>query len=217
VIVDGSQIVGKRAVDVDILWCDVFIATAHKMYAQSWLGMLYIRKDLMNQLKSPRGWWAMIEDVTSLWYTAKSNREGREPWTPNIVGAVSLWAAIQYLNKQWMTSLQQHDDELISYFLEKFNHLLTGKYTLHWKKSAEQRIGIFSLTPKDTTINMVLLWEKLGLQGIAVRTWGHCTHPYRHSQWLHGSIRMSTACYTEKKDIDVCINELMKQTTVGSS
>jgi cysteine desulfurase/selenocysteine lyase len=151
----------------------------------------------------------MIEDVTMQGYIAKKNREGREPWTPNIVWAISLGAAVEYIEEKWLESLQAHDEQLVTYFLQKYKSRLSDKYLLVGKETSWKRIGIFSLIPKNTKTNLTLLGEKLWMKNIAVRTGWHCTHPYWHQNGDTWSLRISFGCYTEFGDIDSCIDALM--------
>ena len=115
-IVDGSQLLGKKVVDVKKWDCDIMIATAHKMFALTWLGMVYMRKSLIKELQPTRGGGGVIEDVDTHGFQLTYGSEKREPGTPNIIWAVSLSAAIDYINNIWLETIQHHDQQLIAHF-----------------------------------------------------------------------------------------------------
>lgn len=181
------------------------------MMSDTWLGMLYIQKELLHKLTPAIGWGGSIEEVSTTHYKLKSNAEKFEPGTPHIIWALCLLKAIEYIESiWWYEAIQQHEQTLITHTLHKFQELwstikLIGPETATW------RIWVFSFVVPSHP-NHIQLWEKLAEKGICVRTWAHCTHPFFEHIEKNGSCRMSLYIYNTIEDIDFFFTTLKEIT-----
>jgi cysteine desulfurase/selenocysteine lyase len=100
-LVDWSQSVPNFPVDVHDIGCDCLVFTGHKMMAYTGIWAIYLKKDWIKKLVPMiRGGWT-IEDVDVTWHTLATNSDKFEAGTPNIIGAVSLAKAIEYITSIW--------------------------------------------------------------------------------------------------------------------
>ncbi|MEY3197610.1 MAG: hypothetical protein RL023_176 [Candidatus Parcubacteria bacterium] len=96
-IVDASQSIPHRALDVQLLGCDFCYFTGHKLYAYTGIGVLYGKKSLLKHLSPSMGGGGMIDEVTTNGYSLQGLPDRFEAGTPNLVGVVSLLKALEYL------------------------------------------------------------------------------------------------------------------------
>ncbi len=198
-IIDGSQLVPNRYVDVQALWIDALVWTAHKMMWYTGLGILYLSKQWMSRLVCPRVGGAVIDAVTRDGYTLQSWSVAREPGTPNLIAAASYLYALQYFDSIWWYEWwQTYEQELINYVLGKFAQ--QDKLILV-NNQLEDRLWVFSFYLSDGS-SILQLGERLWQQWICIRTWGHCAHPLVEEIW-HGQLgRLSLYVYSTREDID---------------
>ncbi len=198
-VVDASQSVPHMKVDVKKLNCDALFFTGHKVMALSWIWVLWWKKDLLNELTpSFSGGWA-ISEVTCSKYTSAWLPDKFEPGTPNVVWAVSLLKAFEYIEDiWWFEKIEEIEEELIEYFLEKLETY--ENIELIWSYKKKNRVWVFSIILDNYHSNDVA--EILAEKGIAVRAGKHCAHPLFTKAWYANSIRVSLYIYNTKKDID---------------
>jgi len=198
-VVDASQSVPHMKVDVKKLNCDVLFFTGHKVMALSGIWVLWWKKELLNELTpSFSGGWA-IGEVTCSKYTSAWLPDKFEPGTPNIVWAVSLLKAFEYIEYiGWFQKIEEIEEELIDYFLEKIKNYENIEIIGSNKK--KNRVWVFSIVLNNYHSNDVA--EILAENGIAVRSGKHCAHPLFARSWYANSIRVSLYLYNTKKDID---------------
>lgn len=200
-LVDASQSVPHFAVDVVDIWCDALVLTGHKMFAYTGIWAVYLQKEWMKKL-SPMilGWWT-IEDVSISWHKLIGGTDRWEAGTPNIIWAVSLLKAIEYIDSiWWISEVWKHEQELVSLILEWFKKF-AGKIDLIWSWDKNNRIGAFSFVVKNNE-NFNKIWEKFTENNIAVRCGWHCAYPLHKQLGLGGTCRMSTYLYNDEKDIE---------------
>lgn len=197
-IVDASQSAQHIPLDFDQWWYDVAICTGHKMmgYTGIWVVLIHPKRNKLTPV-----WWGggIIEDVTTTSHRFVLDNSKREPWTPDIIWAVSLGAAISYMiSNGWYKSLIYHEKELIDYCLEQFR-FREDHIRLIGPLNPQKRVGIFSFIVKEYPQHA--RWADWFAQHhICVRAWGHCTHPLRQSLHLNGGIRMSLGPYNTLSD-----------------
>lgn len=206
-VVDATQAVWKQDLNVWKIGCHMLVATAHKMMWLTGLWMLYMKAELIKSLKPGIVWWGTVEDVTTQWYTHTFGVEKRESWTPNIVGAIGLGEAINYLYKiGGVETIAAHDKMIWEYILKEFAKR-NSEVSLFWPTNYEHRIGIFSFTLKKQA-NQIRIGEYMANNNIAIRCGWHCTYPLRHYLTQHGSCRISTYIYNTISDIDAFFYQL---------
>jgi len=221
VVVDASQAVVHEKIDVREMGCDFCFFTWHKLGALTGIGVLWWKKEHLKVLKPGKVGGGAVEQVTATHVQYLASPDKFEPGTPNVVGAISLGVAIEYLEKerQWereesavtdrafVDSTLSFEEELKRYCLEQFRLLEdTGKITLLGGYEAQKKIGVFSFVPHG--VSALAIDQAMGREGIAIRTGAHCTHIYHTkltedpSCMLEKSVRMSFWMYTEMSDVE---------------
>ena len=200
-IVDWSQSVPHIPVDVEQIKCDALITTGHKMMAQTWLWMMYLKHSWIKELNPLILWWWTVKDVSIDDFSLQNNADKREAWTPNIIWAVSLLKALKTIEQLgWMENLREHEKNLIKILCEWFKKREDDIFLL-WNLNSNNRIWTFSFTAKYEK-NFNKIWDIFAQNHICVRTWGHCTYPLHKSLWIWWSVRLSTYLYNDQKDIE---------------
>lgn len=198
-VVDASQSVPHMRVDVKKINCDALFFTGHKVLALSGIWVLWWKRELLNELTpSFSGGWAIWE-VTCSKYTNWALPDKFEPGTPNVVWAVSLLRAFEYI--EWIGGFEKVEEievELIEYFLQKLKSF--ENIELMWSYKSENRIWVFSIVVNNYHSDDIA--EILADNGIAVRSGKHCAHPLFIKSWYANSVRISLYLYNTKKDID---------------
>ena len=208
-MVDGSQSVPHIPVDVEQIQCDALAITWHKMMAQTWLWMLYLKHERVKELNPLILWGWTVKDVSIDNFSLQNNADKREAWTPNIVWAVSLLKALETIEQLgWMEKIREHEKNLIKILCEWFKKR-KDKVTLIWSLNPDNRIWTFSFTINDEK-NFNKIWDIFAQNNICIRTWWHCAYPLHKSLNIWWSARVSTYLYNTEKDIEIFFEVLDK-------
>ncbi len=206
VLIDGCQSVVHMEIDVQDLDCDFFVLSSHKLYGPSGVGVLYGKKELLEELPPYQGGGGMIGNVFFDKVTYASSPAKFEAGTPAITEAVGLGYAIDYINEVGISNIQEYEESLTLYMKEQ----ITSIDGVHLIGTAEPKTGIFSFYmngahPQD--IAMIL-----SQQGIAVRSGHHCAEPLHRKLDIPfaTSTRASIGMYNTKEEIDIFISGLKK-------
>lgn len=204
VLIDGAQAVAHLPVDVQRLGCDFYAFSGHKMYAPTGIGALWGRRELLEKMPPWQGGGEMIERVSFA-----GTRFNRPPFkfeagTPHIAGAVSLAAAIDFLQEQERDALLAHEYELTTYLAER----LQTTPGVRLVGEPKERIGAVSFLLDD--VHPQDAGTLLDLQGVAVRVGHHCAMPLMESLGIGGTLRASLACYSTREEVDALIRAIHK-------
>lgn len=198
-IVDASQSVPHFKVDVVELWADFVFFTGHKVMADSWLWIIWWKKDLLESLKPVFSWGWAINEVKQSCFKSWSLPFKFEPWTPNITWAVSILEAFKYIeNIWWYEQIEKIENELVKYAMEKF--LQRPKLKIIWSKNLENRVWVFSFY--IDWVHSLDIADVMAENNICIRAGQHCTEPFMDYLWLKSSARMSLYIYNSFEDID---------------
>lgn len=199
-MIDGSQSFPTMPVDVCDLWCDAFAFTGHKAMAYTWIGWAYLKKQRVKNLIPMISWWWAINDVSIGDYSLPTTIEKFEAGTPNIIWAVSLLKALEYIESiWWMQKIWEHEQNLVEYCLPRFLEL-DEKVQLIWPKSKD-RVAVFSFfIPQNKNFNNI--GELFAEQNIAIRCGWHCAYPIHKSLNIPWTCRISAYIYNDFSDID---------------
>lgn len=198
-IVDWSQSFPNMKIDVQNIWCDCFVFTAHKVMAYTWIGVMYLKKDWIKKLTPMlSGWWA-IRDVDLFWHTVPNDYSKFEAGTPNIIWAISLLKSLEYVKSiWWVQKIREHEQKLIKYSLDRFTKL-KDKVKLIWPKTKD-RTAVFSFfIPENKNFNNI--WEIFAQHNIAIRCGGHCAYPIHKDLNIPWTCRMSAYLYNDISDL----------------
>jgi len=204
VLIDGAQAVQHLPVDVQDLDCDFFAFSGHKMYAATGIGVLYAKENWLEVMPPYQGGGGMIESVRLDGTTYADLPLKFEAGTPNIAAAISLEAAIQYLQDLGIEALAAYEQDLLDCLLTQLSNV--KGVTIY--SPQDQRCGVLSfnldgVNPYDA--GMIL--DKMG---IAVRTGTHCAAPVMQHYGIKGTIRASLAIYNTREEMAQLITGLQK-------
>lgn len=210
-IVDASQSIPHFAVDVRKLWCDALFFTGHKVFADSWIWVLWAKEDLLNTLKPIFSGGGAIGEVKQHHFThSKKLPDKFEPGTPNLSGAVSMLRAFQYIeNIGWYKVLERIEHELTEYALEKFSQVPDIK--LIWSDDSRNRVWVFTFVCDG--IHSFDISDYLADHNICIRAGQHCAEPFMDYVGQTHTCRMSLHIYNTRKDIDTFFDVLQKAIT----
>ncbi|MCF6364871.1 MAG: cysteine desulfurase [Bacteroidales bacterium] len=204
VLIDGAQAVQHLKVNVQKLNCDFYAFSGHKIYAETGIGVLYGKEDILEKLPPYQGGGDMIKTV-SFEKTEYADLPLKfEAGTANYVGAISMSEAIKYINNIGLSEIQKHETDLLNYATEKLSEIdglkIIGK--------SKHKTSAISFTLKNIHhYDAGLILDKLG---IAVRTGTHCAEPAMKHFGITGTIRASFAMYNTKEDVDKLIAGINK-------
>lgn len=210
VLIDGAQSIQHTKIDVQELDCDFFIFSGHKVFGPTGVGILYGKRELLDQMPPYQGGGDMIAKVTFEKTTYNELPHKFEAGTPNISGGIALGTAFEFLNQLDLEAVEAYETELLNYAqseLLKIDGLRIIGTAAH--KTSVVSFIIDGLHPFD-------VGTLLDKQGIAVRTGHHCTQPVMDFFKIPGTIRASFAFYNTKGEVDILVNGLKRSISMLS-
>jgi len=204
VLIDGAQAVPHIPVDVQKIDCDFYAFSGHKMFAPTGIGVLYGKRELLEEMPPYKGGGDMIDRVSFEKTTYAELPFKFEAGTPNISGVIGMGAAIDYINRFDWKDIFEYEDILLNYITEELLHI-DG---LRIYGTTDKKIPVISFLVDD--IHPYDIGTLLDQMGIAVRTGHHCTQPLMDHFCIPGTIRVSLSFYNTKEEIDVFIHALKK-------
>lgn len=205
VLLDGSQAVVHRRVDVAAIGCDFYCFTGHKLYGPTGIGVLWGKLEHLDRMPPFLGGGDMIESVSFEKSTWAKPPARFEAGTPAIIEAVGLHAAIDYVNAIGMPAIEAHERALVDHAMRKLSEVpgltLLGR--------AQDRGGVFAFAldnahPHD-------LSTLLDRAGICIRAGRHCAEPLHTRFGLEqGTARASFGLYTTPEEVDYLAGALVK-------
>lgn len=196
VLIDGCQAIQHSKVDVQDLDADFYVFSGHKMYAPSGIGVLYAKKELLDAIPPYQGGGDMILSV-SFDNTKYAELPAKfEAGTPNIVGAIGLGAAIDYLQSLDWDSVMEHEKQLLEYATNALKEI--PQLTIIGE--ADKKVSVLSFILEG--VHPHDIGTIVDQEGVAIRTGHHCTEPVMKRYGINGTSRASIAIYNTKEDID---------------
>lgn len=210
VLIDGAQSIMHSKINVQELGADFFVFSGHKIYGPTGIGVLYGKKELLEQMKPYQGGGDMIKSVTLQKTTYNDLPYKFEAGTPNIEGAIGLKAAINYLEQIGLEQIASYENELLEYATEKLSQIPQLKI-IGTAKSKGPIVSFIleNIHPHD--VGTILDFE-----GIAVRTGHHCTQPVMEHFKIPATTRASFSFYNTKEEIDLLYQGIQKVIKVFS-
>jgi len=205
-LIDGAQAVPHMKVDLEELGCDFFAFSGHKMLGPTGIGVLWVRKSVLETMSPFHGGGDMIREVHKYETTWNDLPYKFEAGTPNIADVVGFGAAIDYLTKIGMDNIREHEIELTKYAIEKFSQV-KGMH-VYGTKDISKRGGVVSFNFADVHPHDVA--QIIDGEGIAVRSGHHCAQVLMERLDVAATSRASFYIYNTKEEIDVLINSLNK-------
>lgn len=204
VFVDGAQGIVHQPVDVKALDCDFYAFSGHKLYGPTGIGVLWGKKDLLNQLSPYQVGGGIIDKVTFEKSTFLKSPLRYEAGTPHIAGALGLAAAVKWLNQIGMDAIAAHEEKLFRKASEELLSIKGVKIIGNARKQVSVRSFIIEdIHPSD-------IGTLLDQQGIAVRIGHHCAQPLMKRFNIPATTRASFGIYNNEKDVDRLIAGVKK-------
>ncbi|WP_313926893.1 cysteine desulfurase [Pseudoxanthomonas sp.] len=203
-VVDGSQAVPHRAVDVAAIGCDFYALTGHKMCGPTGTGALWARKEHLQAMPPFIGGGEMIKEVSFDGTVFNDAPHKFEAGTPNIAGFIGLGAAAEYLDALGMANVEAREAELLAHATEELDRI--------------EGLRIFGRAPdKAAVISFLIegahahdLATLLDLEGVAVRSGQHCAHPLLQFYGVAATLRASFAFYNTHEEVEHFVAALKK-------
>ena len=202
-IVDGAQLVPHRKIDVQDLGIDFLCVSGHKMLGPTGIGVVWGRKELLENLDPVYGGGDMIEEVfydTATWAPIPHKFEAG---TPPYVEAIGLGAAVDYLSNLDMNNVQKHSDDLREYAKNKLGNI-DGLNIIHTNSKLAGCTFAMSLDGVHAT-DVSLMLDTFG---VAVRAGHHCVQPFHRKLNLDSTFRATGYIYNDEEDFDILYNAI---------
>jgi cysteine desulfurase/selenocysteine lyase len=204
VVLDASQAVPQLPVDVTATGADLIAFTGHKMVGPTGIGVLWGRRELLEQLPPFLGGGEMIETVRMERSTYAPIPHKFEAGTPPIVEAVGLGAAADYLSHIGMDAVHAHEQAITAYALQGLSSV--PGLTVLGPLDATERGGAIAFELEGVHPHDVA--QVLDSRGVAVRAGHHCARPAHERFGVQSSTRMSSYLYTTPAEIDALVEGL---------
>lgn len=202
VVVDGAQSIPHMKVDVQDLDCDFFAFSAHKMYGPTGLGVLYGKKQLLENLEPINLGGGMNESFDSPSEILLKDLPLRlEAGTPNIASVIAFGESINYLNKVGIEKIHEREIFLRNYLVEKLVKIPHIDII-----NIEADSGIVTFNVEDVFSQDVSYY--LNKYGICVRAGNHCAKILKNAINVNNTVRISLAFYNTESEIDFLIELL---------
>lgn len=206
VIVDCSQSIPHMQIDVQKMDADFIVFSGHKMLAPLGIGVLYGKKELLNQMRPFLMGGDMIEYVYEQKTTFAKLPNKFEAGTQNVEGVVGLGAAIDYIEKIGYNKIQEIEAELLEYAREELQKLDFVK--LYMTPNKENHSSVISFNVKGVHPHDVA--SILDANGVCVRSGNHCAQPLMRYLGIDSTCRASFYIYNTKEDVDRLVDALKK-------
>lgn len=207
-IIDGAQGIPHLKVDVQDLDCDFYCFSAHKIYAPMGIGVLYGRKELLEEMIPYQGGGEMIKEVSFAKTTYNVAPYRFEAGTPSVADVIGFGKAIEYINNIGLENIIAHEDKIMKYATERLKSIEGLRIIGDYKEKAG---AISFLIGNSHPFDVGTLLDQLG---IAIRTGHHCAQPVMQHYNIPGTARASFALYTDFEDIDKFADALKRVASI---
>jgi cysteine desulfurase/selenocysteine lyase len=195
-LVDGAQSVSHLRVDMQQLDADFFVFSGHKIFGPTGIGVLYGKRDVLQDMPPWQGGGNMIADVT-FEHTIYQDPPARfEAGTGNIADAVGLGAALDYVERIGLENIARYEHGLLDYA----THHMRPIPGVRLIGTARDKASVLSFVMAGRTTEEV--GKALNAEGIAVRTGHHCAQPILRRYGLETTVRPSLAFYNTCEEVD---------------
>ncbi len=197
-LVDGCQAAPRLKVDVQALGADFYCFSAHKLYGPTGIGVLWVKKPVLDAMPPWQGGGAMIDEVRFERVTYADAPQRFEAGTPHIAGAVGLHAAIRWVESVGIEAIDAHERALTAIAraeLARLNNLrLFGP---------EETAGILSFAVGDIHPHDVATILDEG--GVAIRAGHHCAQPLMRWLGVPATARASFSAHSSEADVALLV------------
>ncbi len=207
-VIDGSQALPHRQVDIAAIGCDFYAFTGHKMCGPTGTGALWARREHLQAMPPFLGGGEMIKEVSFDGTVFNDPPHRFEAGTPNIAGFVGLGAAVDYLDRLGMAHVEAREADLLAHLTEA----LASVDGLRMFGTAPHKAAVVSFLVEGAHAHD--LATLLDLEGVAIRSGQHCAHPLLQFYGVAAICRASPAFYNTHEEIDAFVAALRKVRTL---
>ena len=202
VLVDGTQGAPHLKIDIQELDCDFYAISCHKMYGPNGLGVLYAKKKWLEKLPPYQGGGGMISEVLKDRVSFADSPTKFEAGTLQTAEVVAFSEAINFIEKLGIKNIQNHENEILEYGIEK----LKKNNTVNIIGDPKERGSVMSFTIKG--IHPHDIATILDEDGVAIRAGHHCCQILHDKIGIPATARASIGVYNSKEDIDILCNAI---------
>jgi cysteine desulfurase/selenocysteine lyase len=204
VLVDAAQSVPHMPVDVQKTDCDFLAFSAHKMLGPTGVGILYVKREILEEMPPFIGGGDMIKEVHKQNTVYNDLPYRFEGGTPNIAGVIGFGAALDYLNRIGMNRVRDHEIDITKYAMSALANI--KDVILYGPLDANDRGGVISFNIAD--IHPHDLATIMNERGVAIRSGHHCAQVLMERLDVPATSRASFYIYNTKEEVDIFIDAL---------
>ncbi len=204
VLVDSAQAASRMFIKVSEWDCDFLAFSGHKVYGPTGIGVLYAKKERMEEMIPFKGGGGMIRNVekqSSSWALPPHKFEAG---TPPVAQVSGLKAALEYLEKYGINEIERHDNELTKHAINQLTEF--PDLELYGPNEIKNRTGVISFNLQNVHPHDVA--QVLDESGIALRAGHHCTQVLHKRLGVPATVRMSFGIYNNYSEIDRMLSTL---------
>jgi cysteine desulfurase / selenocysteine lyase len=194
ILLDGCQAVSRIGADVAAIGCDFYVFSGHKLYGPTGIGALWAKGELLNAMPPYQGGGSMIDRVTFAKTTWAPAPQRFEAGTPNIVGALGLHAAIDYVDAIGLDVIHAHEAALVTKARAALSAINSVKLFGPEESAGIVSFAIEGVHPHD-------IGTILDEEGVAIRAGHHCAQPLMEHLDLPATARASFGIYSDEADV----------------
>lgn len=204
VLVDGAQAVPHMAVDVQELDADFYAFSGHKMLGPMGIGVLYGKKQLLEEMPPFLTGGEMIGSVSQQDAVFAPLPHKFEAGTVNAQGAAGLEAAVCYIKEVGYEEIQKQEEILVARAMEGIRKM--PHVHLIGSQNPEEHSGILTFTIDDVHPHDIA--SIMDSAHIAIRAGHHCAEPLMKYLELNATARASVYFYNTEEEIDLFLENL---------
>jgi cysteine desulfurase/selenocysteine lyase len=203
VLVDGAQAIPHMRVDVRELGADFYGFTGHKVYGPTGIGVMYGRRELLEEMPPFLAGGDMISRVD--WQESRWNAL---PWkfeagTTPYVEAAGLGAAIEWLASLDLDAVLAHELDVTHYLIDRLAEVPDARVIgpVEQPRGTPVSFALEGVHPHDVA-------EILARDGICIRAGHHCAQPLMRHLGVPATSRASIGVHNTREDVDRLIEGL---------
>jgi cysteine desulfurase/selenocysteine lyase len=206
ILLDASQSAPHGIVNVKSLNVDAVVFTGHKLLGPTGTGVLWIQPKLIEELPPAFGGGEMVDDVSETAFTAATVPHNFEAGTQNISGVIGLGEAVKYLSSFDRKELQDHENKLKNYLVERINQVEDLVTLVPMELLLDRNLTQISFYIKGVHSHDVA--QSLGERNICVRAGYHCAQLIFNTYQIPAVVRASLLFYNRFSDVDRLVSAL---------
>ncbi len=203
-LIDAAQAASRMVVDVQRLDCDFLALSAHKCFGPTSLGVLYGKKNILEDLPPFMGGGDMIEHVTLTHTDYNQLPYKYEAGTPNIAAVIAFSAALDFMNKIGIKNIYDHELKLTNYLYKKLKSIPGLKIL----GDAPGKLGLVTFIFEDVHAQDMATF--LGKRGFALRSGHMCAQPLLQHFGHDTVLRASLSIYNTEVEIDKLVKNILE-------